>query len=839
MVQVLSLSFMTRVAVLGAALANASPSHAGEPAAVTQIDDSVAIKEGGKTVASFVPKTAQNLRGAAALYPWTASGHALLEVRIPILGDGPKREEVWIAEPAASGLKEIWWDVAGARDADGETTLVVKASDQGIEEYQTAARLSRCDGAPVPLFRRTWDFTKHAFRAPGPELPPRAANTLQARRGDAPEGKPTGGFFFSAASGSSGAAGDAAKLRPPVMVNDGNPDTVWSTESSGRGQILTARSSGGFPITGLRLLPGDTSSDKAFRASAKPRRLSLIFSRDSSQNVDVDLVEDADGGLRRFRKPFWIAMPKPVASTCVTVIVRDTTSDKTPMSIADLDVLTELDGPQAADRLIADLAQGTSCAARQPLLVRMGSPALPKVAAAIVGAGPGAGRACLVEALAALVAAGAKPGAETAAALVATLERSTAEEEKTILKLLPDLADASVDAIAALLADSKRGDEDRARAARVLAAMKQPESRAKLLDAVGRGSLTLRKAVRAVAMGLRPPALATALAALEATPASEGGRRADLLLIAGALATREPASRPAALAALRAPLHGTASFEEQARAIQGLGLLHDASANDELVDVRTHHADGVLRSFAISELANAEGDAIVPALRTAMQDADPRVRETAAESLGRKGDKMSAKALIEGAKQEPWPQVRRAEVVALGLLCVAEGNDLLVRAFQRDAEDVRQAALVGIAHCYAVKATGTLLRTLGRLAESADMRSLAARLLGERKDPRTVPALTEILTRLLTESQADLSLEGVIASTAMALATIRSPEAIAALAGLVSDGRPSIQRIAVDALGVVCDPGKGAAALHQAATSKDEAVSIPAATTEANCHERR
>jgi HEAT repeat protein len=309
--------------------------------------------------------------------------------------------------------------------------------------------------------------------------------------------------------------------------------------------------------------------------------------------------------------------------------------------------------------------------------------------------------------------------------------------------------------------------------------------------------------------------------------------------MAGALATREPASRPAALAALRAPLHGTASFEEQARAIQGLGLLHDPAANDELIDVRTHHADGVLRSFAINELANAEGDAIVPALRAAVQDADPRVRETAAESLGRKGDTLSAKALIEGAKQEPWPQVRRAEVVALGLLCVAEGNDLLVRAFQRDAEEVRQAALVGIAHCYAVKATGTLLRTLGRLAESADMRALAARLLGERKDPRTVPALTEILTRLLTESQADLSLEGVIASTAMALATLRTPEAIAALAGLVSDGRPSIQRIAVDALGVVCDPGKGAAALHQAATSKDEAVSIPAATAEANCHERR
>jgi HEAT repeat protein len=183
--------------------------------------------------------------------------------------------------------------------------------------------------------------------------------------------------------------------------------------------------------------------------------------------------------------------------------------------------------------------------------------------------------------------------------------------------------------------------------------------------------------------------------------------------------------------------------------------------------------------------------------------------------------------------------VRRAEVIALGELCVAEGNDLLIRAFQRDVEEVRQAALSGIARCYGVKATGTLLRTLGRLAESADMRSLAARLLGERKDPRTVPGLAEILARLLTESQADLSLEAVIADSAMALATLRGDQAISAVVGLLSDPRPSVQRIAIDALGVVCDPGAGAVALRNATASKDEAISIPAATAEANCRARR
>jgi len=31
------------------------------------------------------------------------------------------------------------------------------------------------------------------------------------------------------------------------------------------------------------------------------------------------------------------------------------------MAIADMDVMTDIDGPQAVDRLVADLAAGTSC----------------------------------------------------------------------------------------------------------------------------------------------------------------------------------------------------------------------------------------------------------------------------------------------------------------------------------------------------------------------------------------------------------------------------------------------------------------------------------------------
>jgi HEAT repeat protein len=833
-----SLSLAVALSTLAASAAP-WPADAGSLLATANPDGSLTIRDGERAVASFTPKTAGAQRGPVSVRDVTVAGHAVIEVRMPVQGDGPGRQEVWLAERAAAGPSVIWWGLAGPADADRETAVVVEASDRRIEEYQTARRLSRCDGAPVALFRRVWDFATRSFRAAEPDLPARATTSLRARRGNAPAGKPLGGFFFTAASSSAGAGQDAGRLRPPTAVNDDNPDTAWSTDGPGRGHLLTARSSGGYAVTGLRLLPGDTSSEARFRASAKPRRLTLLFGRDPGQTVEVELVEDKDGGAKRYREPFWIALPKPMATTCVSVVMRDATSESGPVSIADLDVMTELDGPEAADRLVKSLAEGTSCPARLALLVRLGAPALAKVSAAIAAASPGAGRACLVEALGALVAGGAAATPEAASALVAAIAQATADEEKLILKLLPALPAPPVAALAAILHDDKRGDDDRVRAARVLAAIGRDEARAGLLAAVGRGRPVLRHALRSLLAGLPAPALAAALAELAGTEASKTARRADLLAIVGALAAREPALREAALAALRAPLDGEASFEERGRAIQALGLVAAPAAVEALAAVRAGSTDTTLRGLAIGELVNADGPAALSALRAAMHDTDPLVREIAAAGLGRKHDRDSAELLVTGAKQEPWPMVRRAEITALGALCTKAGNELLLRAFSKDVEEVRQAALVGIAECYQVKATGTLLRTLGRLAETADMRSLAARLLAARKDARTVPGLAEVMSRLLDESQADLSLEGVIADTAMALAAIRTDPAIAALARLVSDQRPSVQRIGIDALAVVCDPGPGAAALRAAATAKDESVSARAAAAEAHCRERR
>jgi HEAT repeat protein len=843
---VLSLRQFPFLALTATSLLLAVPRATFAWEATSDAGGAIEIRDGGKMVAGFSPKTPKEERGLPIVRHVSVSGHQVLEVRIPILGEGPKREEVWVAELPAK--KVIWWDQAGARDVDGETAQQIVVTEKGVSEFQTAARVHRCDGVPAQLFRRTWDFASRRFRTEPPALLGAAPSTIKARRGDAqmPAGKPFGGFHFHAASNSAGVQGDARRLLAPTAIDDDDASTVWTAENhQARGEFFTARSSTGFAITGLKILPGDTRSAQAYAAATRPRRLTLLFGRGAEQSLDVDLVEDPDGGTRRFREPFWIPLPKPMASGCLTVMIREVTSGHAATAIADMAVMTEIDGPQAVDRLVADLAAGTSCETRRPLLTSIGGAALDKVTAALAGSPAGQGRACLVETLATLMPSppsgapliAASPA--LAAALAATLIAATPDEEKTVFALLARLQEPPVPAIAALLIDQTRAESDRLRAARALALLAQPEARRALLAAVGKGSPSLRAGVRETAAAAKPPLARAALDALAQVPGSAHGQRADLLLVVAAAATREPEQVTPSVEALRATLQSAPSFEEQARAIQGLGAIRNPAAIAELVAYRARASDSVLRFFATRELAGQTDPEAGLALRAALLDSDPRARETAALALGQRHDRSFAPQIIEAAKQEPWPGVRRAQVTALGDLCVPEGNNLLVRAYQKDVQNIRMAALVGLAHCRDRRASALLVHVLGRLPENADMRSLAARLLAELKDPRTTARMAAALKRLQTESQSDLSLEGTATETVMALAAIGGKDSVAAAAGLLADPRPSLQKAAVQALGRLCDPGEGAAALRAAAQSKDESVAVAASLAAEHCRTLR
>ncbi len=601
----------------------------------------------------------------------------------------------------------LWSGITGARDADGETSLWVEATPERVTEYQTAAQVTRCDGQPPRLFPRAYDFATGKFRPIISALPPPAPTTLVARRGDPamPAGAPLANFHFIGASTSRGASDDARALTAPIELNDGNPGTAWAEGlgGDGRGEFLTARAAAtGYAVRGLRIFPGDGASLAALRAHNRVKKLQVAFGPAPEQHFDVEMADDPASNQAHWRDPYWVAFPKPVSSACLTVILTAVTpgTDAAPpknfgtTAMGDLAVFTDADGPGGAERLVADLASAPDCASRLPLLLGLGEAAVMPTAQA-VAASAGPGRACLLDALTRLEPAPKSPAVIDA--LVAAVLGADDEQERAIQAALARAPAPPVAGLAALVASKTTGLADRARAARVLGKLNDDAAADALLAAVGDGPAALRGAVVGAletSPRLRADPILAAYAAAPRGATDPGARVADLARLLPATVKAAPARRADAVGALRADLVADRPFELRGRAIMALAALGDGPT-DLASAARAAGDEPVLRFLATRELGERRSEAgdPRPALREALKDGDPRVRETAAHGLAKVGDGGAGGLLIAGAKQEPWPFVRRAELDALGHLCVAGAGDLMIRATEKDVDEVRRAAL--------------------------------------------------------------------------------------------------------------------------------------------------
>jgi hypothetical protein len=837
------LGWLISVPVTAQAADPAPPSNALQ--LVPAADGALEIRSGATLIARLPLKTPALRRGQPSLREVTVEGHRVAELRVPVRG--ASGAEVWVGEVDRPDHRAIWTGLTGARDADGETSVWVEATPERIVEYQTAAQVNRCDGAPPRLFPRAYDFAAGRFRPIVSAVPAPAPTTLIARRGDPamPAGRPLADFHFVGASTTRGAGADARALTAPLELDDGNPATSWAEGlgGDGRGEFLTARAAAtGYAVRGLRIFPGDGASLAALRAHNRVKKLQVAFGPAPEQRFDVEIAGDPASTEAHWRDPYWVAIPKPVASGCLTVTITAVTpgTEASPphsygtTAIGELAVFTDADGPGGADRLVADLAGAPDCATRLPLLLGLGAAAvLPTAQAVATTSGPA--RACLLQALTRL-----EPAPKTPAvldALVAAVLGATEEEETAIAAALAHAPAPPVPALTALLGSRSTAVADRARAARVLGALADDGAAQALLAAVGEGPPALRGAVVGALQtspGLRG---AMVVAAYQSAPraGSDGQRAADLARLLPAAVKAAPDRRAEALAALRADLARDRPFQLRGRAILALGTLGDGPA--ELVGAtRAAGDEPVLRFLATRELAEQPGGApqARPALREALNDADPRVRESAAQGLGKAGDTAAGPALIGAAKQEPWPFVRRAEVDALGHLCVAGSGDLMVRATERDVDEVRRVALIGLQRCHDPRARQVLLAALTRREESASLRALAAGLIAESGDRGATPELAAALRALVGEAESDLALQGVAAAVLRALARLGGPEAVTTAVALAGDNRHPYQSTAVEALGTLCAPA-GNAALHAIATGRDAALAEAAQRAEKRC----
>jgi len=831
---------------------------AGEPRLLASTPDgALEIREGATVLLHLQPRTPALRRGTPRLREVEVAGHHITELRLPVRGSAA--EEVWIGElpdaahAAGRPAAAIWSGLTGARDADEETGAEIEVGAERIVEYQTSSHVTRCDGETARLFPRAWDFETGRFRSVISGLPAPGAQKLIARRGDPamPAGRPLGGFHWTAASTTAGAGADARALTPPLTLDDGNPATAWTEGlgGDGRGEFLTARSaSAGYSVRGLRIIPGDAASSAAFRARNRVRRFQLLLGPGAEQRFDVEIAEDPATDAARFADPYWVALPKAVPAACVTLVITEVArgSEANPprnfgtTAIAELAVFTDLDGPEGIPRLVDDIASGTDCQQRVPLLVHAGEAAVMPTAQTLLGA-RGVGRECLVEALVALAPAPESPIVTDA--LVAALSGASEKEEKLLTGALKKSPAPPIAGLRQLVEGKTAKGEtvpvaDQVRAARLLGALPQEDAGAALVAAAGRGPEALRAAV-VKALGdssaVDPPLL---LAAMAQVDKQETARYADLVRALVPSIRRRPDHHPAVLATLRGALGPTRDFEVRARAVMALGDLRAPEGTGDLASLRATSDDPVLRYLAARELASLGGPDAVKALREALADSDPRVRETAAMGLGRQQDRWSGQVLIDAAKQEPWPFVRRAELEALGRLCIPGTGDLMIRATERDVDQVRRAALVTLVRCKDARGKAVLMKTVGLRKEAATLRELAAALIGELGDKSAARDLAVALKALVNEAEGDIAIEGVAVAALRSLAHLGGPEAVSSAVTLAGDTRHPYRQTAIEALGTLCDPGAGAATLRAMVGGRDPVAALAAQAAQHRCGAR-
>jgi HEAT repeat protein len=844
------LTTLSFAAFTGAGLASPGPPRQ----LASSTDGALEIREGATVLLHLQPRTPPLRRGTPRLREVEVAGHHIAELRLPVRGSAA--EEVWIGELPDAGHTTgkppvaIWSGLTGARDADEETGAEVEVTGDRIVEYQTSSHVTRCDGETARLFPRAWDFESGRFRPVISGLPAPAAQKLIARRGDPamPAGRPLGGFHWTAASTTAGAGADARALTPPLAVDDGNPATAWTEGlgGDGRGEFLTARSaSAGYAVRGLRIIPGDAGSAAAFRARNRVRRFQLLLGPGAEQRFDVEIAEDPGADGARFADPYWVVLPKPMPAACVTLVITEVGrgSEAAPprnfgtTAISELAVFTDLDGPEGISRLVDDIASGTDCQQRVPLLVHAGEAAVLPAAQTLLGA-RGVGRECLVEALVALAPAPGSPIVTDA--LVAALSGATDKEEKLVTAALKVSPAPPIATLRQLIeGKTTRGEAvpvaDQARAVRVLGALPQEEAGAVLVAAAGHGSEALRSAVvRALGdcSAVDAPLL---LAAMAQVDKHEVARYADLVRALVPSIRRRPDHHPAVLAILRSALDPTREFEVRARAVMALGDLRAPGGTGDLASLRATSGDPVLRYLAARELASLGGPDAIKALREALGDNDPRVRETAALGLGRQQDRWSGQALIDAAKQEPWPFVRRAELEALGQLCIPGTGDLMIRATERDVDQVRRAALVTLVRCKDARSKAVLMKTVALEKEAATLRELAAALVGELGDKSAARELAAALKRLVNEAEGDIAIEGVAVAALRSLGHLGGPEAVAAAVALAGDTRHPYRQTAIEALGMLCDPSAGAATLRTIVGGRDPVAALAAQAAQHRC----
>lgn len=735
------------------------------------------------------------------------AGQGLVHV---VISGGQRRAEV-LAEASPSG-RVLFAGATGPLGVDGEWGQHLRVDKQGVLRYQSRAGAVRCDDQPVYLFPRRYDFSSRRFRPVSARTSAAALPVINAARASAktPTGAPMNTFKVTFASSQLGDLGNAGNLTPPVELNDGNPATVWAEGlgGDGRGEVIIARSQDAqYGVQAVRIVPGDASSARAFREANRLRSALLILSPKHKYRVVWPLDPATEKGKER--EAFWILLPKPVATRCVSLVLETVFPGGLAVggsggrtAIGELTFYTELAFGAGGERLIADL-KGEDPGRRQAAtaaLASMGDRGVGLVTALLKGADAG-----LRERVARILMINNSAGALSA--LARLLPQLSRPMGALALDALERGGEHTVQAILKLLRGEQLAQEQLVELAPLLGKLGGDGAREALISLAGVGEQTRRAAMVDGLSRLRGAGDASAVMK-GAEQASDDLIRADLVLAVG----RMPGApeQGEALARQAAALwRDDAPFELRYRIIGTAGRL-DPDGQRALIIKTSCGGDPVLRVAAVDTLRRSASPEATAALVQALEDKDPRVRTSAALSLGRR--KLSAVqrgALVARIKKEQWGMVIGQLAQALGAHCGRDAVAALREATRHGPRGyaVDRRALEGMTRCRPRGVGKFLLVTAGDRRWRTGMRTRALSLITPalgKPMAKDLVALFEQLRRGAMRSESD---EQVAVAAAGTLGSLGGAEAGNALAGaLALEPIPTIRLAAALALGRACQP---------------------------------
>jgi hypothetical protein len=634
-------------------------------------------------------------------------------------------------------------------------------------------------------------------------------------------------------------------VSPPSELSDGRTTTAWveARGGTGAGEFATAEALGPVArVRAVRLVPGHGASAEHLARHNRPRTLYLILDR--THRYRVTLPQDPGAPGRSPGAPWWVVLPQPVASRCLTVVLGEVYagSEHQPprrhgdTALSEVTVFTDLDFGDATRRVLDEVARGAlDREAAVSLLQGLGAPELARLRAALRQATL-AEREVVLRVLAKLDPVG------SVAELVAALPEAEAPLRRTILAAARQAGAAAVPLLTRLLGEGRLAEAALVEVVSALADAGGAGAVSWLLRQLGPARPRLR-AVIVDRLGSVPEAAIQAelLARLDDARLAPAVR-ADLLHVASLRAPRAGAAlREALTRHLVAGWDADPGFTVRYRQVALAGALGGAALLGRLAALVGSSADPILRAAAVRAAAAIPLDDARALVHRAFGDAAPDVRVAAVVAWVQGPREASGARLVAGlALGDPWPMVREQAVNALAQTCPAEGKAALRTLAATLApwrlDGIRRTALLAAIRCQVPGMEPVVRELLQREQERVLVRSLAARLAGELRLGSLAPYMIRFLDVLAEKVEGVGSRNELLAADlAIALGQLGDRAAVAVLLKAAAVERlPNLQSAALDALGRFCPPG--AAALVKAAQrSSSRAVAGAAQRTRARC----